>query len=137
MAGQGKTPEGNVGVGSSLVALSYCIDHWADAETECHSLCDGAECRLCGSDRRFDIWITVGHPEVEYHVCPMESAPAAAGLDSPVHGIRWAVLTTRQETVRNGSPYCDVLRLEAAQATTQVACLARSTELELGCRACP
>ena len=67
MKRQGTTPEGNVGVvpdtdGSSLVALSYCIDHWADAETECHSACNGPECRFCGSMRKLEAWVTVGHP---------------------------------------------------------------------------
>ena len=49
--------------GASLVALSYCIDHWADAETECHGACDGPYCRFCGSDRRLEVWVTVGHPQ--------------------------------------------------------------------------
>ena len=60
MKRQGKTPEGNVGVVAdtddsslSLVALSYsfsyCVDHLADAETECHSTCHGPYCRFCGS----------------------------------------------------------------------------------------
>ena len=68
MKGQGKTPEGNVGVvadtdGSSLVALSYCIDDWADAETECRSPCNGPYCRFCGSVAYLEAWVMVGHPQ--------------------------------------------------------------------------
>ena len=74
MKGQGKTPEGNVGVvadtdGSSLslvvlsYSLSYCIDHLADAETECHSTCHGPYCRFCGSVGYLEAWVTVGLPQ--------------------------------------------------------------------------
>ena len=47
-----------------LVALSYCIDHWADAEMECHhSARNGPYCRFCGSVAYLEAWVTVGHPQ--------------------------------------------------------------------------
>ena len=44
--------------------MSYCIDHWADAEMECHhSARNGPYCRFCGSVAYLEAWVTVGHPQ--------------------------------------------------------------------------